>query len=146
MKRSMTYRIVFVLVAAFTVACNDPIAPVGPDNRPELTNQPDFFQYKAWDLQNVHDKLQWTWTNTQGVATITHNSFVPHGDTMLSVRDAAGVEVYHSPLASPEHGPMAHATHPTGQPGAWTITLQFYGADGARIEFKLDHSEVEPAE
>jgi hypothetical protein len=134
-----TYRLALVVVGLLAAACNDPIASVGTDNRPELTNQPDLFHYRAWDLQNVHDTLRWSWTNNGRVAVVTHDSFLPHGETVLSVRDAGGTEVYNGPLESPEDAGVSRYTAP-GPPGVWTIELRLYGVDGGRIDVGVERA------
>jgi hypothetical protein len=142
--RLRAYFSALLLAGVLVSACNDPILPVGPENRVEMTNQPDAFRYRAWDLQNVHDTLRWTWTNNGPVAAVTHESFIPHGETVVSVREAGGVEVYHGPLESPQEGPLSRQTRP-GRPGTWTIEVRLYGVDGARIDFAVARATPTPA-
>jgi hypothetical protein len=132
-----------VLAAAALLgpACNDPIRMLGVDNRPALANAVDSFRYQAFDLDNVHDTLRWTWMNTGTQAAVMHASFIPHGDTLLSIRNPDGVEVYHGPLLTPEGEPLEHDTRP-GPPGAWTIELNLYGVDGGRIDFSVVRKEA----
>jgi hypothetical protein len=133
-----------IAVGALLVsACNDPIRMVTSENRPQLIDEADTFEYQAFDLDNVHDTLRWTWFNTGIMASVTHHSFIPHGDTLLSVRDADGAVVYQNPLQSPEDSELVKSTH-VGRPGTWTIELNLYGVDGGRIDFKLARKDVVP--
>src|SRR5438128_2730511 len=121
MKRYKVYGL--ALIVALASACNDPILPVGAPNRPELTNQPDAFHYKAWDLQGVHDTVRWLWVNRGPLAVVTHESFLPHGETVISIREAGGTEVYNGPLESPQGEPLARTTR-AGLPGTWIIEMR----------------------
>jgi hypothetical protein len=136
-----TARVASLLLSGLlTAACNDPIAMVGPDNNPTLVDATDSFRYEAFDLQNVHDTLRWAWTNTGAVAAVTHESFLPHGDTVLSIRDADGVEVYNGPLESPQEEAIVRTSRP-GRPGAWSIEARLYGVDGGRINFSVERAK-----
>jgi hypothetical protein len=133
-------RAVALMAAAFlTAACNDPIQMVTAQNTPTLVDDVDNFRYQAWGLDNVHDTLQWTWTNSGVTAVVTHNSFIPHGEALLTVRNPDGDVVYQAPLETPEGQATQFVTRP-GRPGAWTIVLNLYGLDNARIDFSVQRA------
>jgi hypothetical protein len=137
MKRSIAGAL--LAVALLTPACNDPVRMVATENDPTLVNDVDSFRYQAFRLDNVHDTLRWTWTNRGAQAVVTNSNFIPHGQTRLTVSDPDGVVVYQAPLLSPEGEPLSHATR-LGRPGNWTIELDLYGVDGARIDFSVDRT------
>jgi hypothetical protein len=150
MMRCPKLAVALAFLNLFVWACNDPVLPVASENRPALVNQTDAFRYEAFDLQNVHDTLRWTWQNTGPVAAVIHASFIPHGESALIVRDADGTEVYNGPLESPQDETLTRDTD-AGRPGAWTIEARLYGLDGARIDFRVErlqehHETVEEEE
>jgi hypothetical protein len=125
-----------IAILLLMAACNDPVRMVAAVNTPTLVDEVDSFRYQAWGLDNVSDTLRWTWTNNGVQAVVTHNNFVPHGDTLLTVRNPDGEVVYQAPLETPEGETLSHDTR-LGRPGTWTIELNLYSVDGARIDFTV---------
>ena len=51
----------------------------------------DSFAYIATDLENVSDRVSYTWNNPMERMTLIHQSFLPHGYGLLVVQDAGGL-------------------------------------------------------
>ena len=121
------------LGAVALLGCQDTIVKyLGPENREAETVVTDSLRYQAFDLDNVTDSRVWTWTNTSTVAVVHHSSFVHHGVGRLTILDAAGDTVYRFvPLEYLLDNETA-----AGVAGAWTVTLELFGARG-RVDFSL---------
>ena len=118
---------------AASTACQDTIVKyLGPENDPQIFNQADSMRFEATDLDNVHDVVTVTWTNTGTAATVLHRSFVHHGSARMSMLDAAGDTVY---LFVPMEPDLDNETA-VGQAGDWTVILEMFGAKG-RIDFSV---------
>jgi hypothetical protein len=121
-----------LLVAAMSWGCAPEVTDAfGPENDLEVTNQPDMFQITAVDLKTLVVTQVYQWTNAGTSALVEHRSFVPHGDSKLEIRDAAGTTVYSRPFLYELDGTTA-----TGVPGTWTITVALYGVVG-RIDVTI---------
>ena len=114
-------------------ACQDTIVrPLASENNPQEYVQPDSFRFQAFELNNVHDELSWTWTNTGTAAIVMHRSFVHHGHGRIVILDAQDDTVYDVGTLENE---LDNETL-VGASGAWTITLQLFGAKG-RVDFSV---------
>ena len=134
-RASCVVRRAWVLLAtiALSAACQDSINKfLGPDNREIASVAADSLRFQAWDLDNVTDRRQWSWTISGPQAVVHHRSFVHHGKGELTIVDAAGDTVYRR--VSLEYQ-LDNATG-TGQPGTWTVTLDLFGARG-RVDFSI---------
>jgi len=121
------------LCVAATVGCQDTIVKyLGPENAPQIFNQTDSMRFEATDLDNVHDVVLVTWTNTGTEAVVQHRSFVHHGHARISMLDAVGDTVYRFVPVEPDLDNETEA----GQPGDWTVILEMFGAKG-RIDFSV---------
>jgi hypothetical protein len=113
-------------------ACSDSvIRELEPGNDQIVVNLPDSFTYIATNLENVSDKVEFEWTNSEPRLTLNHLSFLPHGYGLLIIRDAVGVVVDSTIL---EYQLVTESR--VGVPGPWTITLIYTGAFG-RAQFSL---------
>jgi len=124
---------VFLATIAFSAACQDSIVKyLGPENNEMETILTDSLRFEAWDLDNVTDTREWTWTMTGPQATVHHDNFVHHGKGQITIIDAVGDTVYNRiPL---EWG-IVNATD-SGSAGAWTVKLELFGARG-RVDFSV---------
>lgn len=124
-----------VLLAAVvvTTGCQDSIVKyLGPENNELETVLTDSLRFQAWDMDNVTDTREWTWTITGPQALVHHDSFVHHGKGQITIIDAVGDTVYNRiPL---EWG-IDNATD-SGSAGAWTVKLELFGARG-RVDFVI---------
>lgn len=118
---------VFWLCAALsiTVACEDPIVPLGAENNVTVTNQPGLFRFYANNLDNVLDDTAFTWVSADSQAKVLHRSLVTHGEADMLVRDANGVIIATSPLAY-----EVDSLTSKGAPGPWTIEFHIKAATG----------------
>lgn len=118
----------FVLVAG----CGD--EPTAPGIEPQITNLSDAFSYQVGSIQSFSGTYSYTWQNTGTVAKITHASDAgATGSATLSVRDAAGTQVYSGPLATSGE-PL---TDPAGVPGAWAITIVYSAYSNSQVNFAV---------
>lgn len=121
------------VITAVTLGCQDTIVKyLGPENRVVETVELDSMRFQAWDLDNVHDARTWSLTITGTQAVVHHRSFVHHGVARLTITDAVGDTVYRFvPLEYELDNETA-----VGQAGAWTVTLELFGARG-RVDFSI---------
>ena len=120
-----------VLLAALAACADSIVRELEPNNDPELVNEPDSLRFTAVDLENVNDKVTFTWTNTGTRASVLHRTFIHHGYGILVIQDGAGVQV-DSTILQYELDAETRA----GTPGDWTITLVLANARG-RVDFTL---------
>ena len=120
------------LVAA-TVACEDTIIKtLGPENEEVTTTVNGVLRHVSWNLDNVHDRRQFTWLNTAGKALVKHRNFVHHGTVLITLRDATGALVD----SVPAEWNLDHETE-AGVPGIWTVKFEYFGARG-RIDTSFE--------
>jgi len=120
------------LAVAFGAGCSNPAETLGPKNDVQITNLVGHFQLTVDDMQNVTTTLTFPWNNPGTYATILHESFVPHGTTLLIVLDADGTEVYNGELLY-----QLEDRTLDGAPGEWTVTFSLDKTVG-QIDVTLD--------
>lgn len=121
-----------LLVAALVAGgCSSSGDVVGPDNQPEVSNSPDTFQWQVSNLSGVTQLFTYTWSNTGTDANVNQSSSLAGGSAILTVADAAGVEVYSGSLAS--NGTFQSSS---GTAGNWTVTVVLNDATGT-LNFRL---------
>lgn len=118
---------------AFVAACGDgPTAP--PGIQPQITNLTDAFSYQVSAIENFTGTNTYAWQNTGTGAKITHASDAgATGTATVSVRDAAGTQVYSGPLATSGE-PL---TSPAGVAGTWTIQVAYSGYSNTQVNFAV---------
>ena len=120
-----------VLLAALAACADSIVRELEPNNDPQLVNEPDSLRYTAVDLENVNDKISFTWLNTGTTAAVLHRTFIHHGYGILVIQDGAGVQV-DSTILQYELDTETRE----GTPGDWTVTLTLANARG-RVDFSL---------
>ena len=125
--------LLLLATVGLSAGCQDSIVKyLGPENNEMETVLTDSLRFQAWDLDNVTDTRQWAWTNTGPQAAVYHRSFVHHGQGRITILDAVGDTVYRQvPLEY-----QLDNTSDSGQAGAWTVTLELFGARG-RVDFSI---------
>ena len=114
-------------------ACEDTIIKtIGPENVEEVSTSNGVFRYQSWNLDNVHDRREFTWQNPSTVALVHHRNFVHHGTVLITIRDALGTLVD----SVPAEWELDHETT-AGAPGLWTIKFEYFGARG-RVDTSLE--------
>lgn len=118
----------------FVAACgNEPTAPA-PGIQPQITNIPDAFSYQISDLNSVTGTYDFTWQNTGTAAKVTHASDAgATGTAIVTLRDAAGTQVYSGPLASSGEP----VSSPVGVAGAWTVSVTYTNYSNTQVNFGL---------
>jgi hypothetical protein len=124
---------VLLATIGLSAGCQDSIVKyLGPENNELETVLTDSLRFQAWDMDNVTDTREWTWTITGPQALVHHDSFVHHGKGQITIVDAVGDTVYNRiPL---EWG-IDNATD-SGSAGVWTVKLELFGARG-RVDFVI---------
>jgi hypothetical protein len=120
----------FVLATAF--GCNNPAETLGPGNHVDVTNLVGHFELTADNIQNVTTRMTYAWQNPGVYAAIQHLSFMPHGTTLLIIKDAAGTEVYNGKLLYELDDRTLDGT-----PGEWTVIFSLDKSVG-QIDVILD--------
>lgn len=132
-------RITTVAAAAAVLAlplaglgCDNPPQTLGPENAVTVTNLSGHFQLTVQDMQNITTVMTFRWQNPGIYAAIDHQSFTPHGTTLLIVTDADGKEVYRGKtLYQLEDRTL------DGTPGTWTVQFSLDQSVG-NIDVTLD--------
>lgn len=126
------------LVGALVAAgCYIPEESLGPGNHVQVTNLVGHFQLTADNIQNVTTVLTFTWNNPERYADIQHLSFMPHGTTILIIKDAADSVRYEGKLLYQ----LDDRTVGEGTPGEWTVTFSLDRSVG-QIDVILDASDT----
>lgn len=115
---------------AFVAACGD--GPTAPGIQPQITNLTDAFSYQVSAIENFTGTYSYTWQNTGTTAKVTHASDAgATGTATISVRDAAGTQVYSGELLSSGQP----GTSPAGIAGAWTIQVVYSNYSNTQVNF-----------
>jgi hypothetical protein len=112
-----------VLLFGVFAGCSDsnPISAF----EPEVVNNADAFQFQITDATDVTTTLNYSWTNSGTRATIDHSTAMVSGSAFVTIKDAAGVQVYSSELKA-----SGVETSAIGTAGTWNITVGFSNFDG----------------
>ena len=105
--------------------CSEDVQFLTAKNDVRIVSVPDTFKVDAKDLDNVYDTIDTTWVITGPQAHVNHRSFVPHGQSEITIRDATGTVVYHRDLLF-----EIEAVTDSGVAGAWEVTINLYGTIG----------------
>ncbi len=116
-----------VAAVLLLAGCSDTLAPF----QPEISNAPDNFQFQATGLTGVTWSQEYVWQNSDATANVDHSSAVTGGTTLLTIRDAAGTQVYSAPL-----GPSGSVTTTAGTAGAWRILVTLTTVSGT-LNFRV---------
>lgn len=104
---------------------------LNPQFQPQVANATDNFQFQTTAVTKVTQTLNYTWQNTGTQATINQACAITQGTATLTIRDAAGTQVYQSSLAS--NGTFQSTA---GQAGAWTIVVAVNNLSGT-LNFRV---------
>ncbi len=105
---------------------------LAPQFQPQVANLTDNFQFQTTGVTNVTQTLQYTWQNTGTRATIDQATVFTAGTATITLRDAAGAQVYTASLA--QNGSFQSTA---GQAGTWTIIVtvtNFTGTMNFRVQ------------
>lgn len=106
---------------------DDPLSPF----QPEIGNATDSFQFQVTALTDVTTTVEYDWQHTGTVANVNQSTALSAGTATLTIRDAAGVQVYQRDLTD-------NGTFQTnaGTAGRWRIRVALNGASGA-VNFRV---------
>lgn len=119
----------------FGAGCAEEVLELTARNDVRITSVTDSLTVDAKDLENVYDQIDTTWVITGPQAHVNHRSFVPHGDTELTIRDATGEIVYQRVLLFD-----IEAVTDSGVAGEWQVTIDLFGVTG-RVGLTLTKEE-----
>ncbi len=126
--------VVFVTVLAVFATlsgCGSGNSALAPQFQPQVNNAADNFQFQSTGVTNVTQTLTYTWQNTGIAATVNQATTISAGQSVLSIRDANGIQVYTADLVN--NGTFDTAT---GQTGNWTIVLTLTNYSGT-LNFRV---------
>ncbi|MBI4976927.1 MAG: hypothetical protein HZC28_05560 [Spirochaetes bacterium] len=126
MRRKDARLLCFFVSFAIIISCAGDSNVLSPEYQPQITNIADNFQLQASGLKNVTQTLKYTWPNSGQIATVNHSSAITGGSGTITIKDAAGTQVYSAPLVA--SGTVV--TSPSGSAGNWTITITLTGISG----------------
>jgi hypothetical protein len=122
-------------LAALAIGCSEDVEMLSAKNDLHVTSVADTFKVDAKDLNNVYDQIDTTWVISGPQAHVFHRSFLPHGESKLTIRDAVGTVVYQRALLY-----NIEATSDSGIAGAWHVTIELFGITG-RLGLTLTKEE-----
>ena len=114
-----------IVGSLLALGCAEDVQFLTARNDVRVVSVPDTFKVDAKDLENVYDKIDTTWVITGPQAHVHHRSFVPHGQSEITIRDATGAVVYHRELLF-----EIEAVTDSGVAGAWHVTVDLFGTTG----------------
>ena len=114
-----------IVGSLWALGCAEDVQFLTYKNDVRITSVPDTFKVDAKDLENVYDAIDTTWVITGPQAHVHHRSFVPHGQSEVTIRDATGAVVYHRELLF-----EIESVTDSGVAGAWHVTVNLYGTTG----------------
>ncbi|MEO7713319.1 MAG: hypothetical protein ABIV10_10415 [Gemmatimonadaceae bacterium] len=121
-----------LLALAFGAACAD--SPTAPGIQPQINNIANTFSYQVTSIRNFTGTNTYTWRNDGTLARISHSSNAGStGTATLTVKDAAGTQVYSGQLVSSGQ-PL---TTPAGVVGAWTISVVYSNYSNTQVNFSV---------
>jgi|SRR3990172_1277152 len=91
-------KLMLCLLLALAAGCGGESA-LNPAFQPQVSNQPDTFQFQSTGVTGVTQTLQYTWQNTGTAASVNQTTTVTAGSATLTIRDAAPTQVYSRNLA-----------------------------------------------
>ena len=121
--------------APLWIGCAEEVLELTVRNDVQITSVTDSLTVDAKDLENVYDQIDTTWVITGPQAHVNHRSFIPHGDTELTIRDATGEVVYQRVLLYD-----IEAVTDSGVAGSWQVTIDLFGVTG-RVGLTLTKEE-----
>jgi len=127
-------RCLAVTTLFLVVGCGDSPTENPPGFQPQITNATDAFTYQISDLSHVSGSWDYTWQNTGTMAKVTHASDAgAAGNATITIRDAAGVQVYSGPFATSGE-PLSS---PAGVAGDWTIRVTYADYSNTQVNFAV---------
>jgi hypothetical protein len=136
-KRTLWAIALVTAAGTLAAACADTIIKtLGPENEEEVTLSGNTFRYQSWNLDNVHDRKQFSWHNPGTKAMVRHRNFVHHGTVLITIRDVQGRLVD----SIPAEWNMDHETE-AGVPGLWTVKFEYFGARG-RVDTSFEPAQI----
>ena len=120
-----------LLCLTTALGCSDSANTIGPGNQLQVTNAADDFQWQVSNLDGVDQTLRYTWANTGDSASVNQATALTGGTATITIRDAAGTQVYTRSLT--DNGTYQTAL---GTTGAWQITVRLSNAQGT-INFRV---------
>jgi hypothetical protein len=119
----------FVVLPLLAACGNDTV--LNPNFQPEVTNQPDSFQFQATGVTNVTQTLIYAWANTGIAATVDQSCSITTGSATIQIRDPQGNLVYDRTLS--DGGSYVSLD---GTTGSWQIRIILSGIDGT-LNFRV---------
>jgi len=98
---------------------------------PEVTNNPDNFQFQITAAQNLDRAVDYTWENSSNQATVNQSCAITGGTAVVTLIDSMGTTLYTRNLT--EDGTFESTA---GVAGSWTIRLHFSNLDGT-VNFRV---------
>jgi len=123
----------FALIAVLLMilSCSGRRAVTDPTYQPQIINQPDTFAFQATNVANVTQSIQYVWQNSGTSANVNQASQIAAGSATMTIRDAAGQQVYSASLGA--NGTFVTAS---GLTGGWTIQLVLTNLTGT-LNFRV---------
>lgn len=120
------------MAAVITLAsCGSGNSALNPRFQPQVSNQPDNFQFQTTGIKNVTQTLHYTWQNSGAAATINQACAITAGNATVSLRDSGGSVMYSGDLKA--NGTFDSSS---GTSGAWSIDIVLTNVNGT-LNFRV---------
>jgi len=124
-------RAAFIFGFVSLPCCGGEVGVLNPAFQPEIINQTDNFSFQATGVTNVTQTLQFTWQNTGTQANVNQATVLTAGTATLTIRDAAGTQVYTRNLT--DNGTFQTTSSATG---GWSIQVVLTSVRGT-LNFRV---------
>ncbi len=123
--------LLLVVSLALTTACGSGNSALNPAFQPQISNQPDNFQFQVSNTTSVTQTLTYPWSNSGTAASVNQACTSPPNVAFVTLKDSKGIVLYSGDLS-------ANGTYSSlqGATGNWTIIVTLTKASGT-INFRV---------
>jgi hypothetical protein len=130
-KQTKVFAALILMAVAAISGCGGGGNALAPQFQPQVANLPDNFQFQTSGITNITQTLQYTWSDSGLLASINHSSTVTAGTATLTIKDAAGTQVYSGALVS-----TGTVVSSSGVTGNWTMIVTLTNVSGT-LNFRV---------
>lgn len=123
---------VVCLFLTLTLAgCGGGNSALNPKFQPQVSNQPDNFQFQTTGVSKVTQTLRYTWKNSGASASINQACAITAGTAVIKLRDSTNALMYSGDLKA--NGTFASNAGVTGD---WSIEIVLTNVSGT-LNFRV---------
>jgi len=128
---AITLSAVCLLLTLTLVGCGSGNSALNPKFQPQVSNQPDNFQFQTTGVSKVTQTLHYTWKNSGASASINQACAITAGTAAVTLRDSTNAVMYSGDLKA--NGTFASSAGVTGD---WSIDVVLTNVNGT-LNFRV---------